>query len=821
MSDMLQYVVRAAITAGFAALVVMLLRLPLKKAPRWITVALWGIVALRLLCPFSVESPVSIMPPVAVVENATGFSPSSETTVEDAPLAPETGGDEWQPTTELPETLPTPAPATVSLSTVLTAVWASGVLAMLLYGGISAWRLHRRVREAAKEDARVYRTAAIDSPFVLGVFRPRIYLPSSLDGAACDCVLAHERAHIKRGDHLIKPFAFLLLAVYWFQPLLWVAYVLLCRDIEAACDERVVRSYTKEERQQYSYALVSLGVHRRSVAACPVAFGETGVKARVKQVMHYKKPAVWILAAAVLISAVASVCLLTDRKPTVGATLGGGTLTVKTDSGVAAKEFALEEGARISVRDHTPLPFTATIDKVDDDAMAVVIALDTPLYLDGVKTTTVTVPFDKSVTLRAVEPYDGAYDSYTFTITLPSAVTKHPSYTDIAVWSRTCEEHTRYEGTETTLVLAEEFFLLDFGGRSEYIMKGTYAFTDTALILTEDAHLTEYVFDIDQNGDIVYNDKASYRHEKAKTQSLDDGEMLKFCYAFEDNAIKNAAGETVVKQDAKSTVSLLWYGNHQACLQTSQARDDITTFSMQYVDMARETVIASSMDTIGYNSTMFAELRQSGNEWEVVVCGVNNDFGGEETGFAPKELLHIALGNISTVKSFNPTAFFMGNEEVVVMYNDDDDRERVVVYNVRTGKAVTRRLLTLQGNLSNGQNYGTVYRDNFDALPTAVYRNDPSGRVLFYNGIFRAFVYLDGEYIDLHDAFIEGKLTIESFEELCKADAEAYLVEGGTNTYRDGGTTVYFYKYKDDYHNMTFRHKLSGDHNVYVGKISI
>ncbi len=820
MTTLLPFLVRAAVVAGFVAAVVMLLRIPLKKAPRWITVALWGVVALRLICPFSVESPVSVVPPTEVIEQAIS-SPMPETTVEDVPLTSDTVSGDWQTPMDVTEDVAEKTP-TVSLATVLTAVWASGVLAMLLYGGISAWRLRRRVREAVKEDTRVYRTAAIDSPFVLGVFRPRIYLPSSLDGAACDCVLAHERAHLKRGDHLIKPFAFLLLSIYWFQPLLWVAYILLCRDIEAACDERVVRAYTKEERQQYSYALVSLGVHRRGVAACPVAFGETGVKARVKQVMHYKKPAVWILTTAVLISAVASVCLLTDRKPTVGATLDGGTLTVQTDSGFAAKEFALEEGARISVRDHTPEPFTATIDKLDDAAMTVMIELDMPLYLNGVKTTTVTVPFDESVTLRAVEPYDGVYGTYTFAITLPTAVTKHPSYTDnIAVWSRTCEKHTRYEGAETTLVLTEEFFLLDFGERSEYIMKGTYAFTDTALILTEDAHLTEYVFDIDQNGDIVYNDKASYRHEKAKTQSLDDGEMLNFCYAFEENAIKNAAGETVAKQDAKSTVSLLWYGNDQACLQTSQARDDITTFSMQYVDMASETMIASSMDAIGYNSTMFVELRQSGNEWEVVVCGVNNDFGGEETGFAPKELLHIALDNVSTVKSFNPTAFFMSNEEVVVMYNDDDDRERVVVYNIRTSKAVTRRLLTLQGNLANGQNYGTVYRDNFDTLPTAVYRGDPSGRVLFYNGIFRAFAYLDGEYVDLHDAFIEGKLTIESFEALCKADAEAYLVEGGTNTYRDGGTTVYFYKYEDDYHNVTFRHKLSGDQDVYVGKIYI
>lgn len=821
MTAILTHVIETAVTAGFVVLAVLLLRLPLKKAPRFITVALWGVVALRLICPVSIESAVSIVPSTSVMEQA--VMPPSKAPIGELTDSSETIPSEPQtPTIVVPDTPPAKT-KTVSLSTVLFFVWVGGVAVMLTCGGVSSWRLHRRVREAVKEEGRVYRTEAIASPFVMGIIRPRIYLPFSLEGEACDHVLAHERAHIKRGDHLIKPLGFLLLAVYWFQPLLWVAYILLCRDIEAACDERVVRDYSKEERQQYSYALVSLGVHRRMIAACPVAFGEVGVKARVKSVMHYKKPAVWILAAAVLISAVASVCLLTDRTPTVGATLEGGTLTVTTDSGFAAKEFSLEEGTRISIRDHTPEPFTATIDKVDDKHMEIVLDLDTPLYLNGIKTTTVTVPFDEEVVLQSIEPYDGVYGTYTFTIALPSA-TEDEHFPMVSVWTSTAKTHTRYEGETTTLILTEDYFLLDFGARSDYVMKGTYAYADNTLILTEDAHLTEYVFDIGQDGELAFNENASYRHERAKTQSLVDGETIAFCYAYEKGGtLKNAAGEVVAAVES-DTAHLYWRDNGIVELETSELIDGYSAFRLLYVDMATEQAMETPLYVIAQNSTMFVHLFEENGACGLVVCGINNDFGAYEAWHQPKELLRVTLEGVSSLIRADAQATLSDDEEIVVTYYDDDGNERIVAYNIRTHKPITRRILTFGGGYYQYQ-YGSlnraVYRDNFDILGTGAYRGDPSGRVLYYKGITRAAVYLDGAYTDLRGALKDGRLTIEQLEELCKADAAAYLVEGGVTSYRDGGTTVYSYKYEDEYHHITFRHKTTGDQDVYVGEMAV
>jgi beta-lactamase regulating signal transducer with metallopeptidase domain len=193
-------------------------------------------------------------------------------------------------------------------------VWLLGVAAMLIYAAVSFIKLSLKVRPSVLLRDKVYYCDDIDTPFILGIIRPRIYIPSGLSEDTVECVSKHEHAHLKRCDHLIKPLGFLILSVYWFNPLFWIAYILLCRDIEAACDERVIKEMDNTEKRVYSEALLSCSTHRRMISACPLAFGEVGVKNRIKSVLNYKKPAFWIIILALLASLVVAVCFLTNPK---------------------------------------------------------------------------------------------------------------------------------------------------------------------------------------------------------------------------------------------------------------------------------------------------------------------------------------------------------------------------------------------------------------------------------------------------------------------------------------------------------------------------
>lgn len=306
-----------SLMASLMVVVVLILRLLLRKAPKWIFCALWGLVALRLLIPVSIESRASLMPTAEPIPySAVQYTPVSPVqpvlplvteTVTPAPVAP-------QPVTpSASNTVAAEVPA-LSVMDILPWVWLAGVLAMLGYGLGSYGILHRRLRTAVRDEDNLWLSDRIESPFVLGLFRPRIYLPFRVKGAIRAHVLAHEQAHIRRRDHWWKPLGFALLAVYWFNPLLWVAYILLCRDIEAACDEKVIADMDADARKDYSYALLSCAVRSRRIAACPLAFGEEGVKGRVKRVMSYKKPTFWIILLAIIAILVTAVCLLTVPK---------------------------------------------------------------------------------------------------------------------------------------------------------------------------------------------------------------------------------------------------------------------------------------------------------------------------------------------------------------------------------------------------------------------------------------------------------------------------------------------------------------------------
>lgn len=298
-----------SLSATWLALAVAALRLLLKKAPRWITCLLWGIVGLRLVWPFSIESALSLIPSKEIVPPTIALSPTPRINtgipaVNNAvnPILEST----FAPS---PEAAARPIETLVSAATIL---WTVGMAAMLLYAVCSWLRIRRQVREAVPEREGVWLCDRIDTPFILGVFRPRIYLPQGISMEDARFVIAHERAHLARRDHLWKPLGFLLLAVYWMNPFLWLAYILLCRDIEYACDEKVLRTQGVEIKKPYSQALINCSLPRKTVSACPVAFGEVGVRGRIRSVLNYKKPTLWILLAAAAVCGVVAVCFLTD-----------------------------------------------------------------------------------------------------------------------------------------------------------------------------------------------------------------------------------------------------------------------------------------------------------------------------------------------------------------------------------------------------------------------------------------------------------------------------------------------------------------------------
>ena len=322
-----------AVAASWLIVVILLLRPLLKKfAPRWVLCALWAVVAVRLVCPVMLHSDLSVYRLAGDAVNANG----QVTYFEDTGFC---GDVSYRPATLLPGvSTPTVTPSTVDDSApevsadavvqpstpsrsvdmnLLSIAWAVGIYIIVMAALAGYLSLRSAVAASIPLEGNVYLCDNIKSPFILGVFRPRIYLTSGMDEAARDCVLRHERAHLRRWDHVWKPLGFVLLAVYWYNPLVWVAYILFCRDMELACDERVIRDMAAEERAAYSQALLDCSRGRRWVAACPLAFGEVGVKTRVKAVLWYKKPGFWVSVAAVLVCIAVAVCFLTNPKEKV------------------------------------------------------------------------------------------------------------------------------------------------------------------------------------------------------------------------------------------------------------------------------------------------------------------------------------------------------------------------------------------------------------------------------------------------------------------------------------------------------------------------
>ncbi len=311
-------VLNMSITAGWFILAVLCIRLLFRKIPKWMNCLLWGVVAIRLICPFSIESPFSILSstePIkssAVVEGEVRNdipSIDSRLTIVQNTINP-----------MLTETFAYNESDSVAPLQVVTfaagLVWCCGMVLLIICAMGSVVKLHKLVNEAVCVRENIYICDAVKSPFILGIFRPRIYFSSALREREMDYILAHESAHLKRKDHWWKALGYLLLCIHWFNPLCWVAYSLLCKDIELACDEKAAKNMTFHEKKEYAKVLLSCAGQRSLVMVCPLAFGEVGVKERVKSVLNYKKPTVWIMMATAAVFVILAVCFLTN--PTKG-----------------------------------------------------------------------------------------------------------------------------------------------------------------------------------------------------------------------------------------------------------------------------------------------------------------------------------------------------------------------------------------------------------------------------------------------------------------------------------------------------------------------
>ena len=311
MSELFLKIINMSISASWLVLVVLAFRFLFRKAPKWVNVLLWGIVAVRLICPFSIESALSLIPSAETIPLDIGMDTTPAINSGISAVNSVVNPIISQSNTPMDGASINPLQITIGI---YESIWIFGVTALLVYTLISYWRLQRKVSEAVILRENIFQSENVGSPFVLGIIKPRIYLPYNMNKQDLEHVVAHERAHIRRKDHLWKPLGFLLLTIHWFNPLMWLAYVLLCRDIELACDEKVIQELGNEQRADYSQALVACSVNRRMIAACPLAFGEVGVKERVKSVLNYKKPAFWVIVASVVACAVVAVCFLTNPR---------------------------------------------------------------------------------------------------------------------------------------------------------------------------------------------------------------------------------------------------------------------------------------------------------------------------------------------------------------------------------------------------------------------------------------------------------------------------------------------------------------------------
>lgn len=315
MNNIFITILNNALVASWIILAVIILRFLFKKifkkVPKWINCLLWGLAGVKLLLPFGIESIFSLIPSAKPVPENIEYAQIPQidsgitvvNTIINPVLENNFAAEEFSSVN--------PMQVVIGISSY---VWIAGFIGLLIYAFVSYLLLKSKVKNAQGTDKRIYKCDMLESPFILGVFNPKIYIPATLEDDAYLCVIEHEKAHIKRGDFVWKPLGFLILSVYWFNPLCWVGYIMLCKDIEYACDEKVTKDKDKNWKARYCQALLNCSSQRKMVSACPVAFGEVSVKDRIKSVINYKKPAFWIVCISIVVCIVVGVCFLTSPK---------------------------------------------------------------------------------------------------------------------------------------------------------------------------------------------------------------------------------------------------------------------------------------------------------------------------------------------------------------------------------------------------------------------------------------------------------------------------------------------------------------------------
>lgn len=414
MEDIFINVLNMSITASYFVAALIVFRALFRKIPKWISCVLWGLVGLRLILPFSFESILSLIPSVQTIPSDIMFQrephitsgiPALNYSVN--PIINEAFA---------PEIYTSVNPLQIVLF-ILSVLWLAGTAFMLIYTLVSYLLLKKKTKESIKTSDGVYICDTVDTPFILGVIRPKIYLPSAIPESGKSFIISHEKAHIKRGDNLWKPLGFLLLSVYWFNPLLWAAYIFLCRDIEAACDEKVLKESGEEIKKLYSETLLNFSAPKKLISACPLAFGETGVKTRIKNILNYKKPTFWVIVITVILSLLLSVLFMTNPNSGIDSLDGYKDIfkdveklqfTVSTDSFIYTTEDPSDE---LKIIKKIRLEKTALDDSRNEDREKT--------YSIEINDK-ITINFDNSFSKLWVD--DNVKPSYTYGITNPDVV---------------------------------------------------------------------------------------------------------------------------------------------------------------------------------------------------------------------------------------------------------------------------------------------------------------------------------------------------------------------------------------------------------------
>lgn len=504
MSRFFLEILNLSINASYIILAIILVRAVFKKMPRRFVVIMWCLVAIRLLCPFSFESELSLVPSSQTVSPDIMMSdkPSIDSgiSIVDKVVNPilserhETNIASSEPPLQL-------------FLTIASIIWVAGVITLLLYGVISYVHLKKRIADSVLYKDNILFSEKISSPFILGIIKPKIYLPYGLNETTMDYVISHEITHLKRYDYLTKILGFILLAIHWFNPLVWISYILLCRDIELACDENVIKDMNIETKEKYAEALLECSIKKHKFAVSPLAFGEVGVKERVSNIMKYKKPALEIIIVTVIVCVIVAVCLLTNPS--------------ENTSSDSATTSGTETSASEDIAENdTTTPDEPTTDEptTTEEPSEVVEQETLYAYNDELVTNTFgELTLEDYETLKAAFEENGRdFNNY-----IKIYGTAEPQNT---ISSYVYYDEENFMDVAELYLYKDNVFGFNYKSDSSYWPHGFYTMDDSTLTLTAEDNIHVYVFNIIDEDTLVFDPSKS---SDIPNDSLNAGAELK------------------------------------------------------------------------------------------------------------------------------------------------------------------------------------------------------------------------------------------------------------------------------------------------------